>query len=147
MFKLLWSVDKFSVVGGKGSNSSDDWLAHKKIALPDMRGRTVFGVDESGDHLSDNAFGTTLDLGAVGGIDPIVTLIPTNIPLVNSSIQMFKFSALGSGSVSPPGCLVFSDDSIALESPQTASISIGENSPAPFTVCPPGIVMNYMIKL
>jgi hypothetical protein len=47
LFQLLWNgmADaQAPVVGGRGASAAADWVAHKKITLPDARGRAVVGT-------------------------------------------------------------------------------------------------------
>lgn len=49
LFELLWNTltdGQAMVTGGRGGSSSADWTANKRIAVPDLRGRTLFGKDD-----------------------------------------------------------------------------------------------------
>jgi len=51
LFVYLWrnfSDGKCPVVGGRGASAVADYIASKRIALPDMRGRGAIGVDDMG---------------------------------------------------------------------------------------------------
>lgn len=66
LFELLWNLNKehFKVGDGefseRGASAANDWAAHKKITLPDLRGRTIVGR---------NTMGAS---AASGALDPIV---------------------------------------------------------------------------
>jgi microcystin-dependent protein len=62
LFKHLWdTIDSTrltiltSAGGGstKGATASDDWIANKRIALPDMRGMMVLGIDGARGQVTD----------------------------------------------------------------------------------------------
>lgn len=88
LFIHLWTVDSnLSVSGGRGSSALSDFNAGKTIALPDLRGRTLAGMDNMGasaaGRLSSTYFGTSATvLGAAGGSDR-QTLSQANLPNVN----------------------------------------------------------------
>ena len=47
LFLALWTnlSDTYApVVGGRGASAAADWAAHKRITLPDLRGRTIIGT-------------------------------------------------------------------------------------------------------
>ncbi len=49
LFQYLWDTDPNLVVGaGRGVSSIADWNANKSITLPDLRGRTIAGLDGMG---------------------------------------------------------------------------------------------------
>lgn len=49
LYEHLWNNDAALVVlGGRGTSAAADWSANKPITLPDMRGRTIVGLDTMG---------------------------------------------------------------------------------------------------
>jgi hypothetical protein len=51
LFLFIWANypdSKCPVVGGRGVSAAADWAANKQITLPDMRGKTPFGLDGMG---------------------------------------------------------------------------------------------------
>lgn len=51
LFELLWNSlnnGLAPVSGGRGGSSAADWSANKSIAVPDLRGRALFGKDDMG---------------------------------------------------------------------------------------------------
>ena len=85
LFEYLWAVDaNLTVSTGRGASANADWTANKNIALPDWRGRTIFGLDDMGNsaagRLTASYFGTAATvLGAAGGSESKV-LVTGNLP-------------------------------------------------------------------
>jgi microcystin-dependent protein len=85
LFIYLWGADaNLAVSGGRGASGAADFAANKTIALPDVRGRGLAGLDDMGNtaasRLSATYFGATATvLGAVGGSES-TTLTATQIP-------------------------------------------------------------------
>jgi hypothetical protein len=49
LFQYLWTNDtSLTVSTGRGASAAADWAANKTITLPDMRGRTLAGMDTMG---------------------------------------------------------------------------------------------------
>lgn len=74
LFQFLWTEDAtLTVSGGRGATAVGDYAASKTIALPDLRGRALFGIDGMGagdaNRIVDaDTTGTNSNvLGAVGG--------------------------------------------------------------------------------
>ena len=91
LFEHLWSANSNLVVlpTGRGASANADWVANKNIALPDLRGRVIAGLDTMGGTAAGvlTVFGANA-LGSAGG-DDTVTLslaqLPTGITSVNAS--------------------------------------------------------------
>lgn len=92
LFEYLWTADSnLSVSGGRGTSAAADWAANKTIALPDLRGRVLAGLDDMGNsaagRLTASYFGTNGScssqsptvLGAACGVESR-TLQITNLP-------------------------------------------------------------------
>lgn len=85
LFEYLWGADaNLAVSGGRGSSANDDWSANKTIALPDLRGRVIAGMDDMGNSAasrltSGNSGFSTTALGAAGGVE-VITLSTAQIP-------------------------------------------------------------------
>jgi len=85
LFFYLWGADaNLAVSGGRGASAAADWAANKPIALPDLAGRTLAGLDDMGagakGRLTSGYFGTAATvLGATGGIQA-QTLSTSNLP-------------------------------------------------------------------
>jgi len=76
LFEFLWSTTVLGVFAGltpsRGASANADWLANKRIALPDLRGRVIAGMDDMGttaaSRLTSTYFGASgVVLGNVGG--------------------------------------------------------------------------------
>lgn len=75
LFTLLWNSladAQAPVSGGRGANAAADYAAHKRITLPDARGRVIAGLDNMGgttaSRLTSSGSGITgTTLGASGG--------------------------------------------------------------------------------
>jgi hypothetical protein len=52
LFEYLWSTGAVGIFAGvtpaRGSSANADWLANKRCATPDLRGRAIFGLDDMG---------------------------------------------------------------------------------------------------
>lgn len=85
LFTFLWtnySDSVCAVSSGRGASAAADYAANKTIALPDMRGRALFGLDDMGNSAAGRLAAATIDQttnGASGGADT-VTLITANVP-------------------------------------------------------------------
>lgn len=65
-FEYLWN--NFSdalcpVTGGRGANAAADWIANKPIQLPDLRGRSLVGVDTMGNITAGRLTAATFTAG------------------------------------------------------------------------------------
>jgi hypothetical protein len=74
LFKYLWTtpLDIFTSGGGASTKTSanNDWLANKRMALPDLRGRAIVGLDDMG---ASRAFRLTDTYwGADASTDPTI---------------------------------------------------------------------------
>jgi microcystin-dependent protein len=72
LFEYLWGADEnLAVSSGRGASANADWTANKTIALPDLRGRVIAGLDDMGNssasRLSDVISDGSTTLGAPGG--------------------------------------------------------------------------------
>lgn len=84
LYELLWNAASntiLPVAGGRGANASADWSANKAIALPDLRGRTIAGLDDMGNVASTRlastyvATGNATTLGSSGGLDDVAITV------------------------------------------------------------------------
>lgn len=86
LFEYLWGADSnLSVSGGRGGSANADWVANKTIALPDVKGRVIAGLDDMGDTAASRLTsawmtpnGTTL--GATGGTQDVALVAANNGP-------------------------------------------------------------------
>lgn len=87
LFSYLWGADSnLAVSGGRGASAAADWAANKTIALPDLRGRVIAGLDGMGNSTAGRigsgagSFGVNNNtLGAAGGAE-VHTLVTANLP-------------------------------------------------------------------
>lgn len=90
LFACLYNADANLVVsGGRGASAAADFAANKTIALPDMRGRAMAGLDDMGNTaagvLTGTNFGVTPTvLGAKGGAESH-SVAQANLPNVSLS--------------------------------------------------------------
>jgi microcystin-dependent protein len=67
LYTFLYNGDtNLTVSGGRGANAAADYAANKTIALPDMRGRALVGLDDMGNSAAGVITGVTT-LGVIGG--------------------------------------------------------------------------------
>lgn len=76
LFVYLWGADpNLAISGGRGVSGAADWTANKTLALPDLRGRVIAGLDDMGNasagRLSTTYFGAPTILGAAGGAESL----------------------------------------------------------------------------
>lgn len=93
LFTFLYNADaSLAVSGGRGVSAAADYAANKTIALPDLRGRVIAGLDDMGNsaagRLTASYFGATATvLGAAGGEESQILLI-ANLPPYTPSGNM-----------------------------------------------------------
>ena len=70
LFEYLWGTGVLGVFAGttpaRGSTATGDWTANKRIVLPDLRGRTIAGMDDMGATAAAANVLTALGLGVSG---------------------------------------------------------------------------------
>lgn len=90
LFEYLWAAVPNTILavnGGRGASASADFAAHKTIQLPDLRGRTLAGLDDMGTAAAGRllatlvATGSPTQLGSSGGVDRH-TLAAAELPVV-----------------------------------------------------------------
>lgn len=159
LFEALWAdyTDALLPIytsGGsastRGANAAADWAADKRISLPDLRGRGLFGKDDMGGSAASRitTAGSGIDgatLGASGGAQN-VTLDTTQIPSHTHTIPGETGAVGGSGAFTAKP--YFSNDgddppSIVSTNPPTGSAGGGQAH----NNMPPGFVCNWIIKL
>jgi len=92
LFEYLWAADaNLTVSGGRSGSANTDFLADKTIALPDLRGRVLAGMDDMGataaSRLTATYFGAAATaLGAVGGGESH-TLLDTELPSHRHTVE------------------------------------------------------------
>lgn len=89
LFEYLWSTNVLGVFSGttpnRGATANGDWLANKRIVTPDLRGRTIAGLDDMGitgpaSRLTSSFFGVSgLQVGNAGGSESRI-IAAANLP-------------------------------------------------------------------
>lgn len=88
LFLFLYGVDtNLAVSGGRGASAAADYAANKTIALPDLRGRVIAGLDDMGNsaagRLTATYFGSAATtLGVANGAES-QTLTQAQLPNVS----------------------------------------------------------------
>lgn len=90
LFAYLWNNFSDSICAvlpsGRGSDAATDYAANKRIGLPDLRGRTIFGLDDMGSSsagvITSATFSSPTTAGSVGG-EERHTLITSETPVHN----------------------------------------------------------------
>lgn len=94
LFLHLWNEDaNLSVSTGRGASAAADWAANKTIALPDLRGRVIAGLDDMGASAAGrrtvNYTGVTATaLGSVSTHGESHTLTAAQIPSITSTVSV-----------------------------------------------------------
>lgn len=168
LYIFLWNADpNLAVSSGRGASGLADFQANKTIALPDLRGRVIAGLDSMGaspaGRLGSGAgsFGTTNDtLGAAGG-NEIKTLTTSNLPpytpagtITNGAITFPNTpisSAAGGGNSVTVGPNSTGTDMTNTFRPQQAATTWSGTAQggtsAPFDLTQPTMLATYYVKL
>jgi microcystin-dependent protein len=159
LFNALWAdytdaeIPIFTSGGAasiRGVDAATDWAANKRISLPDLRGRGLFGRDNMGgsaaNRITNAGSGVTgTTLGATGGAEN-VTLTVNQIPGHTHEITGKTGGVGGTGAYSATP--YFSNDGSAPSpsyqtNPPTGSTGGGQAH----NNMPPGFICNWIIKL
>lgn len=167
LFQFLWTEDPtLTVTGGRGATAAGDYAASKTIALPDLRGRAMFGLDGMGAGdanriLDADTTGTNSNvLGAIGG-ESKHTLITAELPAHNHTITVTDpghthTMPQGQTAASTPQTYTSGDDytATAFNSPPTGSsttgitaVSVNTGSGTAHNNMPPFAQVQFFIKL
>jgi len=164
LFEFLWNNFAniiLPVVGGRGISAATDWAAHKKITLPDMRGRTPVGVETS--EVSSERIDLTLVTGgasaicATGGLDTVAlttSLVPehthtlmvdgagTNVPGNRSSTNAIYSDGDNGNANNYRACLTatYVTPTIGKSGPAGTGSAPEHNNMQPF------MLVNYILK-
>jgi|GEM_PF-1120967 len=91
LFTFLWthySDSVCAVSSGRGASAAADYAANKTIALPDLRGRALFGLDDMGNSAASRLGSVVTSQttnGSSGGAET-VTIAQANLPAVQLSV-------------------------------------------------------------
>lgn len=141
LFEGLWDSmadSEAPVTGGRGASANADWTAGKVIALPDARGRAVFGLDDMRSPAAGRvtAAGSGIDgdtLGASGG-DETHTLTSTEMP---SHTHAVGISGSSGGS--------YANYSTTGNTGSLTTTSAGGNGA--HNNMPPALMLNFIVKV
>lgn len=139
LFTFLWTNYSNSVCavgGGRGASAAADYAANKAIALPDLRGRAFFGLDDMGGSAAGRLAGATIDQttnGASGGADT-VTLVEANLPAHTHTFSATtsadgnhghpaRYATTGDDFTNSTGGIALNGDSPANKAAHTGSLS------------------------
>ena len=79
LFLHLWPSTTLTVSGGRGTSAAVDWAANKTITTPDIRGRTLAGLDQMGAASAAGRLAGFNTLGESRGTES-VTLTEVQLP-------------------------------------------------------------------
>lgn len=164
LFTLLWTnqtntllpiQDSAGTASTRGASAAADYAAHKRLPLPDLRGRTLYGVGNMGGTESSRLTSTiTTGLGQAGGVQ-INTAATTSTGTNN--INFGQVGGQTSGGWSGQAPAQAGGDFNALTTSSLSSITTNtingnfgisvSGTSAAFSTTAPGIEVNYAIRL
>lgn len=167
LFEYLWGADaNLTVSTGRGSTANDDWVANKTIALPDVRGRVIAGLDDMGNsaasRLTSTYFGTSaIVLGAAGGSESTtlsLAQLPTGITstgnvtgttgnLVTANGQVSTFSTSAGGATSWLAWATANVVTVISSLVSTGTLTSNNTSGNPHRTVPPMMLATIYLKL
>lgn len=160
LFTFLWthySDTVCAVSTGRGASAAADYAAAKTIALPDLRGRGLFGLDDMGNSAASRLGSIITDEttnGASGGAESNVIervnlpnyTLPDTLVLGNNTNVTRNFAQGSSGApFSSPASVrdySWSNATISL----AGSVTLG-GSGTPMSNMPPAFLTTFIIKL
>lgn len=153
LFEYLWqAMPGLAVSGGRGASALADWSANKRLTLPDFRGYMLAGLDDMG--------GTTA-VGRLSGLTSLEarigsatrTLAANNIPRLTFTTDSggsatIAYDGASTSSIGGGGPFGAAAASKNLSVPaHTHTGTVGEASPASFSIIPPTAGVTVHIKL
>lgn len=171
LFEYLWTTDaNLAVSSGRGATAAADWAANKTIALPDLRGKALIGLDDMGNSAAGVLTGLTT-LGEVVG-DEEYTLVAGDIPQITgttsadgnhghpariatqtaqNSQSTGGFMLLTGGSSTYPAFTGTPSNTpgeqIGPSGTHTHTVTAGDASPDPISLVQPGMGVTIYLKL
>lgn len=166
LFTHLWTNyanAELAVSSGRGVSAAADYAANKTIALPDMKGRTFFGLDDMGASAAGrlgSAITSATTNGATGGAET-TTLSITHMPAHDHgggshthviSQLIGGGTWLNDGTVNTAGSVGYfpkAQNSTGTNSTNTPSTTVisSQGSGTAFSNMPPAFLGTWIIKL
>lgn len=163
LFSFLWtnySDTVCAVSSGRGASAAADYAANKTIALPDLRGRGLFGLDDMGNSAASRLGSVITDEtsnGASGGAETVTIdrvnipsyTLPDTIAIAGSQAGGLTRNLAESGSSGAP---FSSPATVKPLSWSTTTLSISGSvtsggSDTPLANMPPAFLTTFIIKL
>lgn len=149
LYELLWAAfanaelpiqDSAGAPSTRGASAAADFAAHKRLPIPDIRGRVIAGKDDMGgtsaNRLTNQTGGLNGDLmGATGGAETH-TLTEAQMPSHTHTITYGRNDVNGGGGTNPS----------YLESTGQTETTNATGGGAAHNNVQPTIVLNYIIK-
>lgn len=169
LFTFLWtnySDSVCAVSSGRGASAAADYAANKAIALPDLRGRAFFGLDDMGSTAASrlgSVITSQTTNGASGGTETH-TLTEAQIPShthtasvtdpghthnIPDGTAFFDLPNTG-GTTTTPGAQALYSDTTRTTDSATTGISVSNSSVgsgAAHSNMPPAFLTTFLIKL
>jgi len=167
LFQYLWGADaNLTVSGGRGASAAADWAANKTITLPDLRGRTIAGLDDMGSSAAGRLTASYFAQGCAGVSNATTlgvacgsenrTILATNLPPYTpagtiSTIMNGGVGQLVQGGTSGLVNIGGSGSGGTLVGPGAVSTFTGTAAPGqnstPFANVQPTMLATYYLKL
>lgn len=167
LFELLWNSYSDSVCAvssGRGASAAADYAANKTISTPDLRGRSIFGLDDMGGSAAGR-LGTVITdettNGASGGTETH-TLTQAQLPNVSPSasastsvsgtvtIPSFNGSTFSGGveALTDPNGVSLGGETFNISASASTTVTVGAlGSGAAHSNLPPAFLSTWIIKL
>lgn len=157
LFTLLWNSfadAQAAVGGGRGASAAADWAAHKAIALPDARGRAIFGQDDMGGSAASRltSAGSGVDgatLGVTGGSQLLHGHTHTGTTASGGAHThtVVRTDASGGATGLMSGLNTLGTHETSSAGAHTHTITTDSTGSGSSQNVPPALVLNYIIKL
>ena len=164
LFTLLWNSwanAQAAVSGGRGANAAADFAANKTIALPDLRGTVIAGLDNMGgtssagrlsSSMASTTIGAALSVGSVNSaavsvsVSGGVSATAFTSGIVTTTVH--TGGALATGGAGPNTVTFDHDHLIGADAGVSGTFSGGgSGSTAAFNIAQSTMVMTKLIKL
>ena len=166
LFVLLWNADTtntyFVISGGRGASALVDFNANKAITLPDLRGRTIIGLDNMGGSpagrllgLASGAIAHPTTLGATGGEEAHLLAVGEESPH-GHGVGQWTFTPqtpnvplpnVGAGAGGTSEGWTGTTQTLSANQMTTAITINNATGGAAHNNLPPAMLMNWIVKL